>query len=67
VIVLPSPTDDNIVESMLAMMHCRYQAMLVMTLLRRIGRGAMSMPSHASDGATEVIWLRHNVSAESCW
>jgi hypothetical protein len=55
VIVLPSPTDDNIVESMLAMMHCRYQAMLVMTLLRRIGRGAMSMPSHAG-----------NDSAESC-
>jgi hypothetical protein len=55
VIVLPSPTDDDIAESMLAMTRCRYQAMLVMTLLRRLGRGTMSMPSHAG-----------NDSAESC-
>jgi hypothetical protein len=32
-----------------------------------VGRDAMSLPSHASNGAVEVTWLWRNVDAESCW
>jgi hypothetical protein len=38
-----------------------------MALSRRLGRGAMSLPSHASDGTTEVTWPWRDVGAESCW
>jgi hypothetical protein len=33
VLALPSPTGDDIAESMLAMTHCRYRATLVTALL----------------------------------
>jgi hypothetical protein len=27
----------------------------------------MSLPSHASNGAAGVTWLRRDVDVESCW
>jgi hypothetical protein len=32
-----------------------------------VGRGVMSLLSHASDGATEAAWLRRDVDVMSCW
>jgi hypothetical protein len=40
--------------------------MLVMTLPRQLGRGAMSLPSHAGDDVAEATWPRRVVSTESC-
>jgi hypothetical protein len=37
-----------------------------MSLLRQLGRDAMSLPSHADDVAAEASWPWHDVSAESC-
>ncbi len=47
--------------------------MLTIALLRRLGRDAMSMPSHAGDGVTEswcdgaavATWPRRDVDAVS--
>jgi hypothetical protein len=40
--------------------------MLVMSLLRRLGRGVMSLPSHAGDVAAVATWPWHDVVVESC-
>jgi hypothetical protein len=37
-----------------------------MSLLRRLGRDAMALPSHAGVVAADVTWPWHNVSVESC-
>jgi hypothetical protein len=41
--------------------------MLVMALPRRLGRGAMSMLSHAGDGTAEATWPWRDVDIESYW
>jgi hypothetical protein len=35
-----------------------------MMLPRQLGRGAMSVPSHAGDRATEATWSRRDVGAD---
>jgi hypothetical protein len=40
--------------------------MLAMSLLRRLGRGAILLPSHAGDVAAEVTCSQCDVSTESC-
>jgi hypothetical protein len=39
----------------------------VMALSERLGRGMMSIPSHASDGAIGATWPQHDINTESCW
>jgi hypothetical protein len=51
----------------LAVTRCQWQVMLAMTLARQLGRGVMSLPSHAGDDAIEANWLCRDVSAESYW
>jgi hypothetical protein len=46
--------------------RCRCRVILAMELLRRLGHGAMSIPSHASDGVVEVTWSWRDVVVESC-
>jgi hypothetical protein len=41
------------------MVRYLYRVMLAMMLLRQLGRGALSLPSHADDDATETTWLWH--------
>jgi hypothetical protein len=41
--------------------------MMAMVLSRRLGHGAMSLPSHVWDDPAEVIWLWCNICVESCW
>jgi hypothetical protein len=38
--------------------------MLAMALSRRLGHGAMSVPSHAGDHSAEATWLWRNVGAD---
>jgi hypothetical protein len=54
--VLSSSTGDGAAEAMLVMARCRCRVML-----------AIGLPSHASDGAAEVTWPRHDVGAELWW
>jgi hypothetical protein len=55
----PSHADGGITEAMLAVVRYRYQVMLAMTLLRRFGRGAISMSRHASDSVAKSYWRQH--------
>jgi hypothetical protein len=38
-----------------------------MALPRQLGRGTMSVPSHAGDQAAEATWPRRDVDVKSCW
>jgi hypothetical protein len=38
-----------------------------MSLSRRLGRGAMLLPSHAGDVAAKTTWPWRDVFAESCY
>jgi hypothetical protein len=42
------------------------QDMLTIVLSRRLGHGAMSMPSHCGNDAAKATWPRRDVNAESC-
>jgi hypothetical protein len=48
------------------MAPCRYQVILVMSLLRQLGRGVMLLLSHAGDVAAEATWSWNDVDVESC-
>jgi hypothetical protein len=39
--------------------------MLAMALLRRLGRGSMSVSSYADDRAAEATWLRRDVGVDN--
>jgi hypothetical protein len=61
---LLSLTSDGAAEVMLSMVRCRNRVILVMTLSNRrwllrdrgdIGRGVISLLSHAGNGVAEVI------------
>jgi hypothetical protein len=55
VTVLPSPTGDG----------CQYNVgQCVMSLPMRLGRGTMSLSSHAGDGTTETTWSWRDVAAK---
>jgi hypothetical protein len=56
VMALPSLAGDVTTKSTLVIAWCCCQVMMVMALSRRLGRGAMSLPSHAGDGTTESCW-----------
>jgi hypothetical protein len=49
----------------LAAVQCRGQVTVATTLPRQLGHGAMSMPSHAGDGAAEMTWPRRDVDAHA--
>jgi hypothetical protein len=49
----------------LAATCCR--VILSMALPRRLGHDAMSVLSHAGDGAVEPTWPWHDVGAKSYW
>jgi hypothetical protein len=43
----------------------RRRVIVAMVLPRHLGHGAMSMPSHADDGAAKVTWPRRDVDAHA--
>jgi hypothetical protein len=49
-----SHAGDDAIGMTMAVARCHYQVMLAMVLSRRLGRGAMSVLSHASDGTVEA-------------
>jgi hypothetical protein len=51
--MLPSHADDGAANAILVVLRYRCRVILAMALSRRLGRGVMSMSSHAGDDFVE--------------